>query len=191
MSIQPEKPKTPENPENPENPDILLCPICHEKIKETDNIPLLPCNHKFHSECLGNYCNHKNNRDVLCPVCRTNITQSCHTINQITPFAISYLDIDEYELPYSRDELLNMSDEERSAAQDVIRRIRRNFLARRRRAMSMETPQQLEQRFQIEEAYRNMRQAQQAALYSGGRKTKKSKAKRTKTKKNRKMKRFR
>jgi hypothetical protein len=55
----------------------------------------------------------------------------------------------------------------------------------------METPQQLAQRFQIEEAYRNMRRAQQDALYSGGRKTKKSKAKRTKTKKNRKMKRFR
>lgn len=175
----------------PETPDILLCPICHEKIEETDNIPLLPCNHKFHNECLANYCNHKNNHDVLCPLCRTNITQSCNTINPITPFVNLYLDIDgAYELPYSNDELLAMSIEDRGAAQKVITRIRRNFLARRRRAMSMETPQQLAQRFEIEEADRNRRQAEQAALYAGGRKTKNSKAKRkrikTKTKKKRK-----
>ena len=171
----------------PETPDILLCPICHEKIEETDtDIPRLPCNHKFHTECLVNYCNHKNNHDVLCPLCRENITQSCNTINPITPFVNLHLDIDAYELPYSRGELANMSLEERRAAQNVITRIRRNFLARRRRAMSMETPQQLAQRFQIEEAYRNTRQAEQAALYAGGRKTKKSKAKRTKTKKKRK-----
>ncbi len=83
-----------------------------------------------------------------------------------------------------------MSIEQRRAANKEIKRIRRNFLARRRRAMSMETPQQLAQRFQIEEADRNRRQAEQAALYAGGRKTKNSKAKRkrkkTKTKKKRK-----
>ena len=175
----------------PETPDILLCPICHEKIEETDNIPLLPCNHKFHNECLANYCNHKNNHDVLCPLCRTNITQSCNTINPITPFVNLYLDIDgAYELPYSMDEFMAMSIEQRRAANKEIKRIRRNFLARRRRAMSTETPQQLAQRFQIEEADRNRRQAEQAALYAGGRKTKNSKAKRkrtkTKTKKKRK-----
>lgn len=170
----------------PETPDILLCTICHDKIEETYNIPLLPCNHKFHNECLVNYCNHKNNHDVLCPLCRTNITQSCNTINPIPPFVNLYLDIDAYELPYSSDELANMSIEHRRAAQKVITRIRRNFLAQRRRAMSTETSPQLAQRFQIEEAYRNRRQAEQAALYAGGRKTKKSKAKRTKTKKKRK-----
>ena len=177
----------------PETPDILLCPICHENIKETDNIPLLPCNHKFHYTCLADYCKYRINHDVRCPMCRTIITQSCNTINPITPFVNLYLDIDgAYELPYSSDELLVMSIEERAEAQKVITRRRRNFLAQRRRAMSMETPEQLAQRFLIEEADRNRRQAEQAALYAGGRKTKNSKAKRkrkrtrTKTKKKRK-----
>lgn len=171
----------------PETPDILLCPICHEKIKETDNIPLLPCNHKFHNKCLVDYCIHKNNHDVSCPLCRTNITQSCNTINPITPFVNLYLDIGgAYELPYSRDEFLAMSIEQRVAAEIVIKRIRKNFLARRRRAMRSENLQQLEQRLRIEKADRIRRQAEQNALYVGGRKTKKSKAKRTKTKKKRK-----
>lgn len=167
----------------PEIPDILLCPICHEKIEETDNIPILPCNHKFHKDCLVNYCNHKNNHHVLCPLCRENITQSCNTINPITPFVNLHLDIDAYELPYSRDEFANMSHEERRAASNELTRLRTNFLARRRRAMSRETPQQLAQRFQIEEDYRNMRRAEQAAYFTsraGGRKTKKSKKNKSK-----------
>jgi len=60
-----------------------LCPICLEELQKTDNIPKLPCKHKFHKHCLMPLCSSKNNRDVPCPICRGDITNSC--ISDINP----------------------------------------------------------------------------------------------------------
>ena len=58
-----------------------------EKIKEKCAICLEPlggefittvCHHKFHKECLGEWCNV--NETTECPLCRRNINDSCHKI---------------------------------------------------------------------------------------------------------------
>lgn len=45
------------------------CPICLEQI-EKDNIQILGCSHKTCKSCWSNYEEFKNNRNLLCPLCR-------------------------------------------------------------------------------------------------------------------------
>ena len=166
--------------------EIPLCAICHEDLEDTDNIPVLSCNHKFHDKCLVEVCNYKNNVDVSCPICRSDITQTCMTINPITPFVNKHLDIGEYGAPDFNWRM--MSVEERKEADKIVKQCKKNFRARRKRAMALETPQQLAQREQIEQAYLDRINEERHRLYYGapqtaytsnsiglgGRKTKKS-----------------
>jgi|SaaInlV_130m_DNA_3_1039695.scaffolds.fasta_scaffold32175_1 hypothetical protein len=128
-----------------ENP----CPICLDELKNTDNIPKLPCKHKFHKECLMHVCNNKNNRNVKCPICRGDISLACRTyITRDTPWVYNpYTST----TPYSVNEIRDMSHEERRQIQNEERRNHTNWLARRRRTMKRETPDQLTQRTQIEQ----------------------------------------
>ena len=126
-----------------ENP----CPICLDELKNTDNIQKLPCKHKFHKECLMHVCNNKNNRNVKCPICRGDISLACRTyITRDTPWVYNpYTST----TPYSVNEIRDMSHEERRQIQNEERRNHTNWLARRRRTMKRETPDQLTQRTQI------------------------------------------
>ena len=122
-----------------------ICPICLEVLKKKDNIPNLPCKHKFHKDCLVLVCNGKNNRNVPCPICRGDITNSC--ISDINP-----LPPPTHQLSHmSFNDLRNMTAEERRQNQNEFMRDRRNYLARRRRAIARETPQQRDQRVTVEE----------------------------------------
>jgi len=126
-----------------------LCPICLEELQKTDNIPKLPCKHKFHKHCLMPLCSSKNNRDVLCPICRASITKSCKSdINPPPPRTLRDLDnqLSDWSREERRQRLMNMTMEERRQAQSELTRERRNDLARRRYAIARETPQQREQR---------------------------------------------
>ena len=121
------------------------CAICMEELKKTDNIPKLPCKHKFHKECLIPVCNGKNNRNVPCPMCRGDITFACKSnITPATPWTYDP-DVDP-NANYTQNDFLNMNMEQRQAYLTEITRHRNNYLARRRRAIARETPQQREQR---------------------------------------------
>ena len=119
-----------------------VCAICLEKIEEKDNIPKLPCDHKFHKHCLMPLCKIKNNIKVECPLCRASITKSCKS--DINPLPrrprqrLMNMTMEEI-----RQRLMNMTMEER---QEHVQRERRNYLARRRRAIARETPPQREER---------------------------------------------
>lgn len=64
--------------------DDNVCSICLDEMNETtDDIINLTCNHKFHKECLYNYCKHsekKNdenkNRICNCPLCRRQLDKN-------------------------------------------------------------------------------------------------------------------
>ena len=135
------------------SPELPLCAICHEDLKINDDIPDLPCKHKFHQACIIELCNHKNNRQVSCPICRNDITQTCTTINPITPFVNKYLDVGEYGAPVY--DWASMSVEQRKEADKIVTKFKKNFMARRKRAMAKETTQQLAQRRQIEQDYQD------------------------------------
>ena len=143
-----------------------VCPICIEELKKSDNIPKLPCKHKFHKHCLVPVCNGKNNRNVQCPICRGDITNSCISdINPLSPLRrrLRILDSPSNEpMNMSNEErrLMNMTMEERRQAHSEYTRLRRNWLARRRRAIERETPQQRAQRTRREE--REERQEREA-----------------------------
>jgi hypothetical protein len=46
------------------------CAICIDKLKKGNEIIKLPCNHKFHLNCIKSYFLNYNNK---CPMCRSNI----------------------------------------------------------------------------------------------------------------------
>ena len=128
-----------------------VCPICLNELTNMDNIPKLPCKHKFHKECLGQLCNTKNNKNVHCPICRRDISFECKSnITRDTPWIY-----DPYTnpSPYSETEFRDMNDEERRQAHNEENRHHSNWLARRRRMMTRETPEQLAQRTEIEQDY--------------------------------------
>ena len=144
-----------------------VCPICIEEFKKTDNIPELPCKHKFHKECLVPVCNGKNNRNVPCPMCRGDITDDCKSnINPLPPTThqlssrsfnnegLYNRNMEPYVVPRGTlRQLMNMTMEERNAYQTELRRHRNNYLARRRRAIARETPQQTAQREEREQEH--------------------------------------
>ena len=129
-----------------------VCAICLDEFEEGDDIPKLRCKHKFHKHCLMPLCSSKNNRDVLCPICRASITKSCKSDINPLPRRRRLIISDS---PRSREErrerLMNMTAEERRQAQSELTRERRNYLARRRRAIARETPQQRDEREAREE----------------------------------------
>ena len=45
-----------------------ICPICHEKMEENDEITQLGCKHKFHKDCIAGWFN---TGKKTCPICRT------------------------------------------------------------------------------------------------------------------------
>tara|TARA_B110000503_G_scaffold48012_1_gene78136 strand:- start:108 stop:887 length:780 start_codon:yes stop_codon:yes gene_type:complete len=128
-----------------------VCPICLNELTNMDNIPKLQCKHKFHKECLGQLCNTKNNKNVYCPICRRDISFECKSnITRDTPWIY-----DPYTnpTPYSANDFRDMNAEERGQVQNEVNRHHRNWLARRRRTMTRETPEQLAQRTEIEQDY--------------------------------------
>ena len=144
-----------------EEEEEKLCPICLEELQKTDNIPKLPCDHEFHKHCLMPLCSSKNNRNVPCPICRGDITNSCISDINPLPSRRRRLIISDSPRSFNRNEpmnmtmeerrLMNMTMEERRQDHNEFMRDRRNYLARRRRAIARETPQQREQRVAVEE----------------------------------------
>ena len=64
--------------------DEPLCPICQDGLYEDDvgegvTIVALPCNHKFHKECIFTYFKEKPH----CPVCRKDV-RGCYTYGHCT-----------------------------------------------------------------------------------------------------------
>ena len=57
------------------------CPICLERI--ISNNVKTKCKHNFHKGCLIGWCKSYNNTDPLCPICRSNIKDTC---KKIMPF---------------------------------------------------------------------------------------------------------
>lgn len=47
--------------------DEQSCSICLDEYKDGGTIELLPCNHFYHSECIGDWFK----TDKSCPICRT------------------------------------------------------------------------------------------------------------------------
>lgn len=53
-----------------------ICQICQEEYGTEQAIFRTPCGHDFHNNCLNGYCESQNG-NILCPVCRANIGESC------------------------------------------------------------------------------------------------------------------
>ena len=51
--------------------DIIICPICQERIFEKSPIHKTNCNHKFHAHCFILHCL----KNDSCPVCREEIIE--------------------------------------------------------------------------------------------------------------------
>jgi hypothetical protein len=55
-----------------------LCAICLLDIKNVNDIPELDCNHKFHTDCLRQWCLTEGiNLIKRCPLCKDDITSKC------------------------------------------------------------------------------------------------------------------
>jgi len=51
------------------------CPICLGEIKQNEAVRSLPCRHKYHPECIADWCKKRND----CPVCRAKIKEAHKT----------------------------------------------------------------------------------------------------------------
>lgn len=120
--------------------EVEICPICLEELKEGEQIPKLKCKHKFHKSCLEPICRQKNNVGVQCPICRGDISFSCAAdITRALPWEYNpYTSV----TPFDIIQLRYMSDELREQIAKKIQRHHRNWLARRRRTIRNETPEQ-------------------------------------------------
>ena len=125
-----------------------ICPICFEELKKGEQIPKLNCKHKFHKACLALVCRQKGNKNVPCPLCRGDISFSC--VADITRASPWKYDPYTSGTPYDRTQMANMSHEERRQMGKEIQKHHRNWLARRRRTIRRETPQQRELRIENE-----------------------------------------
>ena len=124
------------------------CPICFEELKKSDQIPKLKCKHRFHKSCLEPVCRQKGNVGVPCPICRGNISFACAAdITRVSPWKYDpYIE----STPFDMIELNNMSAEERRQVNKEIQKHRNNYLARRRRTIRTETPEQHSLRIETE-----------------------------------------
>ena len=128
--------------------EIEICPICLEELKKGEQIPKLKCKHKFHKSCLEPVCRQKGNVGVRCPLCRGDISFSC--VADITRASPWKYDPYTSGTPYDRTQMANMSHEERRQMHKETQKHHRNWLARRRRTIRRETPQQRELRIENE-----------------------------------------
>lgn len=128
--------------------DTEICPICFEELKKGEQIPKLNCKHKFHKSCLEPVCRQKGNQNVHCPLCRGDISFSC--VADITRASPWKYDPYTSATPYDRTQIGNMSHEERRQMHKETQKHHRNWLARRRRTIRRETPQQRELRIENE-----------------------------------------
>lgn len=56
-----------------------VCPICLNNYGTTQAIFETRCGHKFHNDCLNNYC--ASQRGVIvCPVCRADVGDACKQV---------------------------------------------------------------------------------------------------------------
>jgi hypothetical protein len=55
------------------NKETIDCSICYEKVKSTEYIRELNCNHVFHKKCIDKWLllSMKNKENINCPICRT------------------------------------------------------------------------------------------------------------------------
>lgn len=53
-----------------------ICQICQEDYGTEQAIFRTPCGHDFHNNCLSDYCESQNG-NIVCPVCRSDIGESC------------------------------------------------------------------------------------------------------------------
>lgn len=128
--------------------EIEICPICLEELKKGEKIPKLKCKHKFHKSCLEQVCRQKGNVGVRCPLCRGDISFSCVAdITRASPWEYNPYTS---RTPFDSIQLRNMSDEERERIDKEIQKYHRNWLARRRRTIRNETPQQRARRIESE-----------------------------------------
>jgi len=131
--------------------EMDACPICLEPIKKNDNVPKLKCKHYFHKACLEHVCRQSNNSGTRCPMCRRDISFECLAdVTRTTPW-IYHPHTD--PSPYSLTEIRNMNMDERSQMSLDIQRHRNNYLARRRRIIARETPEERDERINIEERF--------------------------------------
>jgi hypothetical protein len=56
-----------------------ICQICQEEYGTQQAIFRTPCGHDFHNNCLSDYCESQNG-NILCPVCRADIGESCMSV---------------------------------------------------------------------------------------------------------------
>lgn len=125
-----------------------LCPICLDELKKGEQIPKLKCKHKFHKACLERVCRQKANVGVPCPICRGDISFSCVAdITRASPWKYNPYTSG---TPFDMIQMRNMSAEERRQMDKEIQKHHRNWLARRRRTMRKETPQQRDLRIETE-----------------------------------------
>jgi hypothetical protein len=125
-----------------------LCPICLEELKKGEQIPKLNCKHKFHKSCLEPVCRQKGNVGVPCPICRGDISFACAAdITRASPW--KYDPYDE-SIPFDIFELNNMTLKERRQVEKEVQKHRNNWLARRRKTIRKETPEQRDLRVERE-----------------------------------------
>ena len=131
--------------------EMDACPICLDPITKNDNVPKLKCKHYFHKACLEHVCRQSNNSGTRCPMCRRDISFECLAdVTRTTPW-IYHPHTD--PSPYSLTEIRNMNMNERSQMSLDIQRHRNNYLARRRRIIARETPEERDERINIEERF--------------------------------------
>jgi len=55
------------------NIENIDCSICYEKVKSSEYIRELNCNHSFHKKCIDKWLllSMKNRENINCPICRT------------------------------------------------------------------------------------------------------------------------
>ncbi len=59
-----------------------LCPICLNEYGTSLAVFQTSCGHKFHNDCLQDYCMSKHG-NIVCPVCRADVDDACkETIRQ-------------------------------------------------------------------------------------------------------------
>ncbi|XP_014492535.1 probable E3 ubiquitin-protein ligase HIP1 [Vigna radiata var. radiata] len=54
-----------------------LCVICQDEYKNKEEIGILPCQHKYHTNCIRKWLHEKN----VCPVCRSEVLDFDQTLN--------------------------------------------------------------------------------------------------------------
>lgn len=95
---------------NQYNPDDM-CSICHENYGTTQAIYKTPCNHIFHNNCLNEYCEMYEG-DVVCPICRSNLGDSCMDVWAFKEQSLSD------QLPFKEDEhIVNIYQNQGQSAQ--------------------------------------------------------------------------